>query len=113
MVIDDTDYFIERKKKKQRNGHVKVNVDFWMIDDSDEIVSLNGDQRRTTNLNIKRVIGTYDDFVLTNFITEQLKVFIDKTQKERKDLLSSWVWVFLIYSTQSEEINEVSSLKKL
>ena len=76
LVIDDTDYFIERKRKKQRNGHVKVNVDFWMIDDSDEIVSLNGDQRRTTNLNIKRVIGTYDDFVLTRpFITEQLNCF--------------------------------------
>ena len=73
LVIDDIDYFIERKAKKAKNGHVKVNVDFWMIDDSDEIVSLNGDQRRTTNLNIKRVIGTYDDFVLTTFITEQLK----------------------------------------
>ena len=64
---------MKEREKKQRNGHVKVNVDFWMIDDSDEIVSLNGDQRRTTNLNIKRVIGTYEDFVLIGtFITEQL-----------------------------------------
>ena len=58
-----------------------------MIDDSDEIVSLNGDQRRTTNLNIKRVIGTYDDFVLTLSLQNNSTVFIDKTQKERKDLL--------------------------
>ena len=58
-----------------------------MIDDSDEIVSLNGDQRRTTNLNIKRVIGTYDDFVLTPLsLQNNSTVFIDKTQKERKDL---------------------------
>ena len=75
-----------------------------MIDDSDEIVSLNGDQRRTTNLNIKRVIGTYDDFVLTALsLQNNSTVFIDKTQKERKDLLSSWVWEFLIYSTQGKK----------
>ena len=65
LDIDDIDYFIERKAKKAKNGHVKVNVDFWMIDDSGEKISLNGDQRRTTNNNIKRVIGSYDDFILT------------------------------------------------
>ena len=67
-------------------------LDFWMIDDSDEIVSLNGDQRRTTNLNIKRVIGTYDDFVLTALsLQNNSTVFIDKTQKERKDLLAQFM----------------------
>ena len=114
LVIDDTDYFIERKAKKQRNGHVKVNVDFWMIDDSDEIVSLNGDQRRTTNLNIKRVIGTYDDFVLTALsLQNNSTVFIDKTQKERKDLLAQFMGmgIFdLLYTRASEEINEVSAV---
>jgi len=114
LVIDDIDYFIERKAKKQRNGHVKVNVDFWMIDDSDEIVSLNGDQRRTTNLNIKRVIGTYDDFVLTALsLQNNSTVFIDKTQKERKDLLAQFMGmgIFdLLYTRASEEINEVSAI---
>ena len=114
LVIDDTDYFIERKAKKQRNGHVKVDVNFWMIDDSDEIVSLNGDQRRTTNLNIKRVIGTYDDFVLTALsLQNNSTVFIDKTQKERKDLLAQFMGmgIFdLLYTRASEEINEVSAV---
>ena len=114
LVIDDVDYFIERKAKKAKNGHVKVNVDFWMIDDSDEIVSLNGDQRRTTNLNIKRVIGTYDDFVLTALsLQNNSTVFIDKTQKERKDLLAQFMGmgIFdLLYTRASEEINEVSAV---
>ena len=114
LVIDDTDYFIERKAKKQRNGHVKVDVNFWMIDDSDEVVSLNGDQRRTTNLNIKRVIGTYEDFVLTALsLQNNSTVFIDKTQKERKDLLAQFMGmgIFdLLYTRASEEINEVSAI---
>ena len=87
---------------------------FWMIDDSDEIVSLNGDQRRTTNLNIKRVIGTYDDFVLTALsLQNNSTVFIDKTQKERKDLLAQFMGmgIFdLLYTRASEEINEVSAV---
>jgi hypothetical protein len=44
--INEIDYYIERKGKKLRNGHVKVNVEFWMIDDNNDKVSLNGDQRR-------------------------------------------------------------------
>ena len=114
LVIDDVDYFIERKAKKAKNGHVKVNVDFWMIDDSDEIVSLNGDQRRTTNLAIKRVIGTYEDFVLTALsLQNNSTVFIDKTQKERKDLLAQFMGmgVFdLLYTRALEEINQVSAV---
>ena len=55
LVIDDIDYFIERKK--QRNGHVKVNVDFWMIDDSDEIVSF--EWRPKTNYQLKHTKGDW------------------------------------------------------
>ena len=56
------------------------------------------------------MIGTYEDFVLTLSLQNNSTVFIDKTQKERKDLFSSWVWEYLIYSTRaSEEINEVSA----
>ena len=59
-----------------------------MVDETGEEISLNGDQRRTTDINIKKVIGTYDDFVLTSLsLQNNSTVFIDKTQKERKDLL--------------------------
>ena len=114
LDIDDTDYFIERRAKKAKNGHVKVDVDFWLIDDSGEKVSLNGDQRRTTNLSIKRVIGSYEDFVLTALsLQNNSTVFIDKTQKERKDLMAQFMGmgVFdLLYTRASEEINEVSAV---
>ena len=34
--IDGIDYFIERKAKKSHTGHVRVDVDFWMIDEAGE-----------------------------------------------------------------------------
>ena len=91
--IDGIDYYIEKKGKKNlRTGHVKVDIDFWTIDDTGEEISLNGDQRRTTQNNIKKVIGNYDDFILTSMSSQNNStVFIDKTQKERKELLSQFM----------------------
>jgi DNA repair exonuclease SbcCD ATPase subunit len=111
--INETDYFIERKGKKLRNGHVKVNVEFWMIDDTNDKVSLNGDQRRTTNANIRRVIGSYDDFVLTSLsLQNNSTVFIDKTQKERKDLLAQFMGMGVfdqLYTAAHENVADISA----
>ena len=54
-----------REKQKTRKGNVKVDVNFYTYDDLGEKVSMNGDQRRTTDVNIRKVIGTYEDFILT------------------------------------------------
>ena len=114
--INETEYFIERKGKRLRNGHVKVDVDFWMIDDSNDRVSLNGDQRRTTNSNIRRVIGSYEDFVLTSLsLQNNSTVFIDKTQKERKDLLAQFMGMGIfdqLYTLAHEEISDISAILK-
>jgi len=115
--IDGQDYFVERRGKKNlRTGHVKVDVDFWVIDDTGEKISLNGDQRRTTQNNIKKVIGSYDDFILTSMSSQNNStVFIDKTQKERKELLSQFMGLKIfdtLYIQASEDIKEVDTLLK-
>ena len=114
--INETEYFIERKGKRLRNGHVKVDVDFWMLDDSNDRVSLNGDQRRTTNSNIRRVIGSYEDFVLTSLsLQNNSTVFIDKTQKERKDLLAQFMGMGIfdqLYTLAHEEMFDISAVLK-
>ena len=113
--IDGQDYFIEKKGKKNlRTGHVKVDIDFWTIDDTGEEISLNGDQRRTTQNNIKKVIGNYEDFILTSMSSQNNNtVFIDKTQKERKELLSQFMGLKIfdtLYQQASEDIKEVNTL---
>jgi len=93
---------------------VKVDVNFWMVDDGGDIVSLNGDQRRTTNYNINRVIGTYDDFILSTLSTQNnFTVFIDKTQKERKELLATFMGTDIfdtLYQSANDKISETQTL---
>ena len=114
--IDGQDYHIERVAKKQRKGNVKVDVDFYTFDDAGEKVSMNGDQRRTTQNNIKKVIGSYDDFILTA-LSSQIKnsVFIEKTQKEKKTLLAQFMGLEIfdkLWVSATEEIRDVSAVLK-
>ena len=112
--VNGQDYIVERIAKKQRNGHVKVNVDFYTHDDSGEVISLNGAQRRTTNNNIKQVVGTFEDFILTTLSAQNANtVFIDKTQKERKELLAQFMGLGVfdrLYTLANEEISEVQAV---
>ena len=116
IEVEGVEYFIERQAKRQKNGHVKVNVDFYTFADDGEKVSMNGDQRRTTDINIRRLIGTYDDFVMTALsLQTNSTVFIDKTQKERKELLAQFMGIGVfdqLYTLASEEIHDVSALLK-
>ena len=114
--IDGQEYYIERVAKKQRKGNVKVDVDFYTIDDIGEKVSMNGDQRRTTDVNIRKVIGSYDDFILTT-LSSQIKnsVFIEKTQKEKKTLLAQFIGLEIfdkLWTSASHEIKDVAAVLK-
>ena len=115
--IDGIDYYIEKTGKKNlRTGHVKVDIEFWMVDETGEKISLNGDQRRTTQKNIQKVIGSYEDFILTSMSSQNNStVFIDKTQKERKELLSQFMGLKIfdkLYTQAAEDIKEVDTLLK-
>ena len=116
LEVEGVEYFIERFGKRHKNGHVKVNVDFYSYDDAGEKISFNGDQRRTTDVNIRKLIGTYDDFVMTALsLQTNSTVFIDKTQKERKELLAQFMGIGVfdqLYTMASDEIHDVQALLK-
>lgn len=108
FIIDGETYFIERRAKTYRKGtKVKVDVDFWKIDDIGEEVNLNGEQRRDTNKKIEQYLGTYDDFILTALSLQgNNALFIDKSQSERQDILSQFIGV-----DQFEKLNSIASQK--
>lgn len=117
LDIDQKTYVIHRKGKLiPRTGHVKVDVDFYTTDDSGEKISLNDEQRRTTDANIRRYIGTYDDFVLTSLsLQNNNTVFIDKTQKERKELMAQFMGLGVfdqLYMLANENVNEINAILK-
>jgi len=113
--IDGVDYFIERTAVRQRGGNVKVDVDFWRKKDG-VVENLNGEQRRNTDAIIEQYLGKYEDFVLTALSLQgNNALFIDKSQSERKDILSQFIGVDVfdkLYNIASEHNKETSTLIK-
>jgi DNA repair exonuclease SbcCD ATPase subunit len=110
-------YFIERNgTKNNKNGHVRVDVNFYMIDSNGTQIILNADQRDNTNKVIRQHIGEYDDFVLTALsLQNNNSGFIDKSQKERKDLLASFLDINVfeqLYNIANDESKETTTLIK-
>jgi DNA repair exonuclease SbcCD ATPase subunit len=114
--IDGVDYFIERKANKQKSGHVRVDVNFWMIGEDAQVVSLNGEQRKDTNANIRGYIGTYEDFELTCLSVQNDNTgFIDKSQSERKDSLAQFLDLDIfeeLFQTANDDMKDVNALLK-
>ena len=109
--LNGVTYNIVREGIKDKKGHVKVNVEFFT--DSE---NLNGDERSDTNKNIRRYLGTYDDFILTAFsLQADNNNFIEKSQRERKDLLSQFLDITVfeqLYQLANEEIKETAGKLK-
>tara|TARA_R110000824_G_scaffold195397_2_gene378134 strand:- start:1137 stop:4298 length:3162 start_codon:yes stop_codon:yes gene_type:complete len=112
--LGNYNYFIERLGKKNNRGHVKVDVNFWRVDKDGNEENLNGDQRDSTNKSIRQYLGSYEDFVLTALSLQNNNTgFIDKTQRERKDLLSQFLDIDIFeqqYLVGHEEIRETAAL---
>jgi len=112
--IDGVDYFIERRAKYVRRGTaVKVDVDFWS-ESGGVVTSLNGEQRRDTNYNIEKYLGKFEDFVLTTLSLQgNNALFIDKSQSERKEILSQFIGVDVfdkLYQKAADENRDNASL---
>ena len=109
--LNDKLYTIEREGITLKHGHVKVNVNFYNEDQN-----LNGEERSDTNKSIRRYLGTYDDFILTAFsLQADNNNFIEKSQRERKDLLSQFLDTTVfeqLYHLAAEEIKETSGKLK-
>jgi len=112
--IDGIDYFIERRARYVRKAtSVKVDVDFWR-DNNGVIESLNGEQRKDTNKEIEKYLGKFEDFVLTALSLQgNNALFIDKSQSERKEILSQFIGVNIfdkLYQKAADENRDNATL---
>ena len=114
--LDGKSYFIEKTGTKGRGEHVRVDVDFYMIDEFGQKESLNGKERSETNDHIRHILGTYEDFVLTALsVQNNNSGFIDMAQKDRKDLLAQFLDINIfedLHDIASKDIKEVATLVK-
>jgi hypothetical protein len=114
--VDGIDFHIKRTARTINKGkNVKVDVQFWK-EEGGTTTSLNGTERRDTNVVIEQYVGKYEDFVLTALSLQgNNSIFIDKSQSERKDLLAQFMGLNIfdkLYETAIEDNKEVSVLIK-
>jgi DNA repair exonuclease SbcCD ATPase subunit len=112
--IDGVSYFIERTAKwTRKKSNLKVDVNFWK-EDAGVIQSLNGEQRRETNKNVEKYLGKFEDFVLTTLSLQgNNALFIDKSQSERKEILSQFIGVDIfdkLYQKAADENRDNATL---
>lgn len=111
------EFFIERiGTKNEKTNAVRVDVNFWTIDEDGEIKSLNGEDRDQTNKTIREYLGTYDDFVMTALSTQyDNQSFVEKTQRERKELLYKFLDIGIydeLYKAAKDQTKEQQTLIK-
>jgi len=100
--INGSHYVIRRRGTRKKNGAVKVVVDFLLINADGSFTSLNGAERSDTNANIRSLIGSYEDFILTALSGQTSNsLFIDKSHSERKDLLNQFMGLTIFDKLQT------------
>lgn len=111
--LNGKDYFIERHGY-QRNNNIRVDVKFWTIDDDGSEILLNGEDRDQTNKIIRDYVGTYDDFVMTTLSTQyDNQSFVEKSQRERKDLLYKFLDISIyddLYKVAKDQAKDMAVL---
>lgn len=107
--IEGEIYTISRRGISNSDRKVRVLVDFY-----NNTESLKGKDRDETNRIIRSYIGTYDDFMLTALSTQtDNRNFIFKTQRERKELLYSFLDLKLftdLYNNVKNHIKETRAV---
>ena len=105
--INSVVYGIKRVGTRKKTGEVKVDVNFWKVLDTGDKESLNGEDRRDTNANIRSYVGTYEDFVMTAMSNQKANdLFIDKSHSERKDLLIQFTGLNVL-----DKLNDVANVE--
>jgi DNA repair exonuclease SbcCD ATPase subunit len=114
--LNGINYVIERDGLREKNGNVRVKVNFYYTDDLGNKVSLNGKERNDTNASIRAVLGSYEDFTLTALSAQGANSgFIDMNQKDRKELLSQFLDINVfefMFDFANNEMKDISAVMK-
>lgn len=95
MSVNDRKYVVERQTTKQygkKEVTAPTAVNLFEVTGLDEVQDLNGEQRSDTDKNIKCLLGTADDFMLTSLSTQgDIDRFIKEGSSHRKNILTKFL----------------------
>ena len=100
ISIGDKQFVIERESEKyikklkgEETQEAKTTVEFYEVDAiTNEVVSHNGLTRNDTDKNIRKMLGTLDDFLLTSMASQlDSLTFIKEGSTRRKEILAKFL----------------------
>lgn len=119
--VNGNDYKIERKtvKKEPKKGfiHGVTNLEFYRIDsDGKKIEDATGEMRTDTEKEIRRLIGTADDFLITSLASQgDTNRFINEGATQRKTILARMLDLDIfdqMFGQAKDESNGIKALLK-
>lgn len=116
--LDGKQYKLERQsiKNQQKNGNINAStsLNLYQIDDKNKVVKeLNGEQRSDTDKNLRALIGSQEDMLLTGIATQgDMNNFINAGASYR-DLVISRLLDLLIFEKMAQYAKDESSNIKL
>jgi len=132
LDVNGMDYIIHRtgilkERTKRATGEVRrlcpVAVKFY-VEENGELIDLSGAARSNsqygsgTNEEIRKILGTFDDFILTSLsLQNNGQNFVEKKQSERKKILSQFMGIDLfekLYDIARDDVaDERAYLKRI
>jgi DNA repair exonuclease SbcCD ATPase subunit len=96
ILIDGEEYIIarqiERKKNKSGEWNVKTELEFFKRLSGGQLINFTGEQRRETEVFMKKSIGTMDDFLMTILTTaSNLEDLLESKPTARGQVLSRFL----------------------
>lgn len=124
FLVNGKVYSIERSSEKytkklkgEETQEAKTDLDFKFVDELGEVRGANGLSRNDTDKNIRRILGTADDFLFTSMSAQNEALsFINEGSTRRKEILAKFLDLEIFekkYKMAKEESVELKiSLKK-
>ena len=125
LRVGSTRYRIQRgtavpnmARKRGAKSHyerysVRTSLDFAQEQDG-EWVSLNGKQRTETEVNIRSVFGTYNDFLITSLSTQgQVERFLNLRETDRIEYLMKFLGLDIYNEMHKHAKDQVSEVRSL
>jgi DNA repair exonuclease SbcCD ATPase subunit/predicted phosphodiesterase len=116
--VDGNNFRVERQsiKKSAKNGDVSAitQLNFSEIDKDGEYKDdFSGEQRRDTDRELRRIIGTSEDFILTAFSTQgDHNNFISAGPTQRKEMIARFLQLDFFNSLYSYFRDESAGIRK-
>ena len=94
--VGTTDYVIERTTtkhlQKDKQEYANTSLGFWKVIDANTLEDKNSDSRTDSDKEIRKLIGTADDFLLTSFSSQgMIDQFVKQGSAQRKAVISRFL----------------------